>query len=90
MDLALLARFLVFDIPMLTVETEYGETDNQLESMEAVLGIDQGWAADLEDNHGVQVDVVGHQEALAVTLRDGVEDIEDADCSGPSRRSDFS
>ena len=54
------------------------------------MGINQGWATDMEDNDGVQVDVVGHKEALAMTLRDRVEDIDDADRSGPSRRSDFS
>ena len=90
MDSALLARYSVFDILTLAVETEYGETDKQLENMEAVLGIDQGRANEMEYNNVVRVDVVGHREALAMTLRDQVEDINDADCSGPTRNSDFS
>ncbi len=32
---------------------------------------------------------MGHREALAQTLRDRVDDIDNAGCSGPSRRMDF-
>ena len=41
-DSAILARFSVFDTATLTVQTEYGDTDEQLESIEADLGIHQG------------------------------------------------
>jgi len=36
------------------------------------------------------VNVVGHKEALETTLQDWIDDIEDADRSGPSRCTDFS
>ena len=44
----------------------------------------------MEGNDGRTVDVVGHKEALETTLRDRIDDIDDADRSGPSRRTDFS
>jgi hypothetical protein len=74
----------------LTIHTRYGDVDEQLNGVEAKLGIDQGWAADLEEDGTSRIDVVGHREALAQTLCNRVEDIDDADCSGPSRRTDFS
>ena len=66
--------------------------DEQLDSAEADLGTDQGWEANLEDLGGTntKVDVVGHREALAMTLWDHVKDVDDAACSGPSCCSDFS
>jgi hypothetical protein len=36
------------------------------------------------------VNVVGHKDTLETTLRDRIDDIDDADRSGPSRRTDFS
>ena len=90
LDSALLAHFAVFDTATLTVQTEYGDTDEHLENIEADLGIHQGWAADSEIDSDTRIDVVGHREALSMTLRDRVEDIEDAARSGPSRRLDFS
>jgi hypothetical protein len=44
----------------------------------------------MEDDNGIAVNVVGHKEALEKTLRDKMDDIDNADYSGPSRRSDFS
>jgi hypothetical protein len=35
------------------------------------------------------VDVVGHRKAQAMTLRDHIEDVNNAACSGPSRRLYF-
>jgi hypothetical protein len=58
--------------------------------MEADLGIDQGWEADSEVFGGPRVDAVGHPEALAMTLWDHVKDVDNAACSGPSHRSNFS
>jgi hypothetical protein len=89
-DAAKLAGLSSFDPETLTVHTRYGDVDEQLEGVEAELGIDQEWAADLEAETSNRVDVEGHREALAQTLRDRVEDIDDADRSGPSRRTDFS
>jgi hypothetical protein len=47
-DAALLVRFSEFDPATLTVRTTFGNVDEQLENVEADLGIDQGWNADLE------------------------------------------
>ncbi len=88
-DAALLARFSEFDPLTLTVMTTFGDIDDQLESIEANLGINQGWNVDSEGNKGNKFDLVGHCKALAMTLRDQVEDVDDVACSGPSRRSDF-
>jgi hypothetical protein len=41
-DAALLACFSKFDSTTLTVMTTFGDSDEQLDSMEADLGIDQG------------------------------------------------
>jgi hypothetical protein len=87
---ALLARFSEFDSTTLTVTTTFGDVNEQLESIEADLGIDQDWYTDLEGDNGNKVDLIGHQEALAMMLRNRVEDVDNAVCSGPSRRSNFS
>jgi hypothetical protein len=86
---AIFSQYSTFDPDTLTVEAEFGDTDKQLESMESDLGIDQGWLADMEEGKGGQLAVVGHQEALEKTLRDRIEDVDDAACSGASRRSTF-
>ncbi len=86
---ALLARFSDFDPSTLTVKTTLGDVDKQLDSAKANFGIDQRWNADLEDEDGERVDVVGHRKALAMTLRDPIKDVDNATCSGPSRRWDF-
>ncbi len=44
---------------------------------------------DFELGDNSRVDLIGHQEALAMTLRDWVDDVDDADCSGLSCRADF-
>ncbi len=49
MDAALLAHFSKFDPATLTVLTTFGSVDEQLESIEAALVIDQGWNVDLEE-----------------------------------------
>jgi hypothetical protein len=85
-----LARFSTFNPINMTVEVEFGDLDHQLEGVKSELGIDLGWEADMEDNNGIAVNVVGHKKALEKTLRDRIDDIDDADCSGPSRWSDFS
>jgi hypothetical protein len=73
------------------VTTKFGKTDKLLESMEANLGIDQVcWAADKEDGDRRQVNVEGHREALEQKLRDRIEDMDNADQSGPSQWLDFS
>jgi hypothetical protein len=59
----------------LPVQMTIVDVNKQLDSVEADLGIDQGWTADLEDKDGNRVDVVGHREALALTLRDLIEDM---------------
>jgi hypothetical protein len=82
-DAALLAQFLEFDPLTLTVMTTFGDVDEQLESVEADLGINQGWNADSKGNKGNKFNLVGHCEALAMTLRDRVEDVDDAAHSGP-------
>jgi hypothetical protein len=86
---AIFSQYLTFDPDTLTVEAEFGDTDEQLESMESDLGIDQGWLADMEEGKGGQLAVVGHQEALEKTLPDRIEDVDDATCSGASRCSNF-
>jgi hypothetical protein len=90
MDAAKLAGLSEFDVATLTVHTQFGDVDKQLDGINAKLGIDQCWEADYEEGGSSRVDVVSHREALAQTLHDQVEDINDADCSGPSCRTDFS
>ncbi len=59
-DAALLACFSKFNLVSLTVPTTFGDVDEQLESVEGNLGINQGWNADLEEDAATRVDVVGH------------------------------
>jgi hypothetical protein len=58
--------------------------------VELELGIDRDWEADMEGDDGRMVNVVVHKEVLETTLQDQVDDIVNADRSGPSRRTDFS
>jgi hypothetical protein len=81
---------LTFDPNTLTAEAEFSNTDKQLESMESDLGIDHGWLADMEEGKGGRLVAVGHQEALEKTLRDRIDDVDNAACSRASRRSNFS
>ncbi len=87
---ALFSRYSTFDLATLVVDTEFGETDEQLESMEADLGIDQGWEVDREVSDGRGFAVDGYQAAMEKTTQDHIEDIDDANRRGPSWRSDFS
>jgi hypothetical protein len=75
---------------MLEVQTGFGDNNELLEGVEADLGINQGWLADLENEDVTTVDVVGHCKALAQTLCDRPGNINDAEHSGPSRCSNFS
>jgi hypothetical protein len=45
-EAALIAQFLTFDVNTLEVRTTFADEDDYLESMEADLGINQGWVAD--------------------------------------------
>jgi hypothetical protein len=89
-DTALLAHFSTFDLVTIIVLTTFGNVDEQLESIKANLGINQGWNADLEEDAGTRVDVACHQEALTMTLRNCIEGVKDAARSGPSCQLDFS
>jgi hypothetical protein len=89
-DAAALAEFLVFDPATLEIQTGLDDKDDFLESVEADLGIDQGWTADTEGIVGVQVDVSGYREALARTLRDRPDDINNDNKNRTSRRTNFS
>ncbi len=88
-DAAKLAVLSTLDVEMFTVDVEVPDMDGQLDALEANLGINH-WAADLEEIDGVKMTILGHSEALAQTLHDRVNDIDNAEHSGPSRRSDFS
>jgi hypothetical protein len=48
---ALLTWFSKFDVNTLEVKTSFCDQYEYLESMEAELGIDQGWAAADDDNN---------------------------------------
>ncbi len=87
---ALFSQFSTFDPETLAVAAEFGNTDKQLEIMESDLRIDQGWLADMEEGKGGRLSIQGHQEVLEQTLRDHIEDVDDAACSGASRCSYFS
>jgi hypothetical protein len=87
---ALFSRYSTFDPATLVIDTEFGETDEQMESMEADLGIDQGWKVEREVSNGRGFAVDGYQAAMEKTLQDRIEDINDANRSSPPRRPDFS
>jgi hypothetical protein len=83
-DAALLAHFLEFNLQTLIVKTTFGDVDEQLNSVEADLGIDPGGNADMEDQDSNRVDMVGDREALAMTLREQIKDVDNTAHSGPS------
>jgi hypothetical protein len=72
-----LAQYSTFDPITLMVEAEFGDSVGQLEGVELELGIDRDWEADMEGNDGQVVDVVGHKEALEMTLQYRIDDIDD-------------
>ena len=67
-DAAKLAGLSIFDPETLTVHTRYGDVDEQLDGVEAELGIDQGWAADLEGDTSNRVQGEYHLEMESQTL----------------------
>ncbi len=88
-DAAKLAALLTFHMDRFTVDVEVPDVDGQLNDLEANLGINH-WAADLEEIDGVKMTILGYREAFKQTLRDPDNDIDDAEHSSPSRRTDFS
>jgi hypothetical protein len=68
-EAALIAQFLTFDVNTLEVRTTFVDEDDYLESMEADLSINQGWAAD-DDNFdkSPKITLEGAHEALQQTL----------------------
>jgi hypothetical protein len=89
-DAAKLAGYSKFDVETLTVDSKFGNVDKQLDRIEVELGINQCWEADFEEGGGNRVDVIGHREVLAQTLCNQVDNVDNADRSGPSRGMDFS
>jgi hypothetical protein len=83
-DATHLARFSMFNPAPLEVQTGFGDNNKLLEGVEADLGFNQEWLADLENKDGTAVDGVSHRKALAQTLPDRPGDINDADHSGSS------
>jgi hypothetical protein len=63
-----LAQYSTFDPITLTVEAEFGDLDGQCEGVELELEINRDWEADMEGNDGQVVNIVGHKEALKMTL----------------------
>ncbi len=88
-DMAKLTGLSTFGVATLMVYTEYGNVDEQLEHIKANLGTNQ-WFADSEEVGGVKMTISGNKEALAQTLRDPVDNIDNADRNGPSWRINFS
>ncbi len=65
------------------MDTKFGNIDKQLDGIEVELGINEYWEADFEDVDGNRVDIIGHREVLVQTLHNQVDDVDDADRSGP-------
>jgi hypothetical protein len=87
-DAAKLAGYSKFVAETMEVHTSFGDVNKQLVGIEVKLGINQCWEAYLKGD-GNRVDAVGHREAFAQTLCNQVDDIDDADRSGPSHQTDF-
>jgi hypothetical protein len=68
-EATLIAQFLTFDVNTLEVRMTFADENDYLESMEADLGINQGWAAD-DDNFdkSPKITLEGAREALQQTL----------------------
>jgi hypothetical protein len=90
-DATKLVGYSEFDVETLTVDTKFGDIDEQLDGIEVKLGLNQCWEADYEEGDGNRVEVIGHREILAQTLCvcDQVDNVDHADCSRPSRGMDF-
>jgi hypothetical protein len=68
-EAALMAQFLTFDVNTIEVRTTFADEDDYLESMEADLSINQGWATDDNDfNKSPKITLEGTREALQQTL----------------------
>jgi hypothetical protein len=52
----------------LLVQTAFQDVDEQLDTVEANLKLDQGREADPKDRDGNRVDIIGHQKALAISF----------------------
>jgi hypothetical protein len=86
---ALIAQFLSFNTATLEVKTKLGNEDEYLGSMEANLGINQGWVVDEEKEGQNRVTLEGVCEALHQTLCDRPDDMDNALRDGPSCGLDF-
>ncbi len=89
-EAARIAQFLTFDVNTLEVRTTFADEDDYLESMEADLGINQGWVAD--DNNfdkSPKISLEGAHEVLQQTHLDHPDDLENAHRDGLSYQSDF-
>jgi hypothetical protein len=85
-DASKLAGFSTFNVNTQTVMTKYGDIVRQLDDLDAGFRIDQ-WAADLEELGGTRMLISGHREALAQTLCNRVDNVDNANRSGPSHRT---
>lgn len=86
-DAAQLAQFSTFDVPTLTVEAEFGDTDNYLEENEAEFGL-TGCMGEVEEMGDIQIDLAAAREGIQASLKDR-DDLTNASREGPSRRTDF-
>ena len=83
-DDRLLASAADFDPVTLTVQARFHDNEADLDKAELAFGIDQEWIADDEG-----VTTSAPMEGMEMMLRDKIDDVDDADRSGPSRRSDY-
>jgi hypothetical protein len=89
-EAALIAQFLTFNANALEVRTTFADENDYLESMEADLGINQGWATDDKNfDKSPKISLEGTHEALQQTLQDHPDDLKNAHRDGLSCRSDF-
>jgi hypothetical protein len=86
---AKLAGYSKFDVETLTVDTRFGDVDKHLDGIEVKLGINQCWEVDFEEGDGNRVDIIGHRKVLVQNLRNRVGNVDNADHSGLSCRTDF-
>ncbi len=85
-----IAHFFKFAVNTLEVRTMFADEDEYLESMEADLGIKQGWAAD--DNNfdkSPKITLEEARDALQQTLWDRPDDLESSHRDGLSYQSDI-
>ena len=80
----LLAAAADFDPVTLTVQARFHDNEADLDKAEMAFGIDQEW---IVDDEGVTANA--SMEGMEMMLQDKMDDVDDADRSGPSRRSDY-